>query len=53
MIDQPLCPVCQEPAVEEVRRLRRGIGSADYLCPNEHIWTTRWLVPVTRPSKAG
>ena len=46
MTDQPTCPVCAQPAVEVTERTKRGIATAECVCPNEHLWSTRWLLPL-------
>lgn len=46
MTDQPTCPVCNQPAADVTHRTKRGIATAECVCPNEHLWSTRWLLPI-------
>lgn len=41
----PTCPVCREPAADTTERTKRGIAYADYICPNQHLWHSHWLLP--------
>jgi hypothetical protein len=43
---QPRCPTCGEQAADVVEHTRDGVVSADYLCPERHIWRTTWLAVV-------
>ncbi|WP_377322639.1 hypothetical protein ACFJIY_24515 [Pimelobacter simplex] len=45
MTEKPICPVCTQPAADVSQRTKRGIAVAECICPNEHLWSTRWLLP--------
>lgn len=45
MTNQPTCPVCQQPATDTTKRTKNGVAFADCICPNEHLWSTHWLLP--------
>jgi hypothetical protein len=40
---KPPCPTCETPAESVDERAVDGVWTGNYLCPQGHIWTTRWL----------
>ncbi|MBM0124568.1 hypothetical protein [Pimelobacter simplex] len=46
MTNHPRCPICNQPATDVTKRTRRGIATAECVCSNEHLWSTRWLLPI-------
>lgn len=37
------CPTCGRPAIRSEVRVDDVIATGNYLCPADHIWSTRWL----------
>lgn len=46
MTNHPRCPVCNHPATSTTHRKKAGVAFADCICPNEHLWSTHWLLPI-------
>lgn len=49
------CPTCGALALDANVMLKDALASADYLCGEGHIWSTRWLIappPTTPPTAA-
>jgi len=40
----PACPACGHPASQVfVRDIDEHTHEGTYVCPGEHIWTTKWF----------
>lgn len=41
----PNCPICHQRAILWGRTERAGVTEANFCCPNDHGWLTKWVTP--------
>ncbi len=48
----PTCPLCGGLPADTTVRLNGPQATGEYLCGNDHIWSTRWLIDPPPLSRA-